>query len=107
MPNLLVYNSIGSHQQGREGGPAAWTAQGLHTSCPGLLCPGEHLHNTGGKRLPVSSSSLFGVEMMHLTGQLTPASSWAAPSQLGAVLPQPACFIGCMKLRDFILTSGL
>ena len=39
-------------------------------------------------------------EMFILTGQLPPALSWAAPSQLGAAPPQPACFIGCMKLRD-------
>lgn len=33
-------------------------------------------------------------------GQLTPASSWAAPSQLVADPPQSACFIGCLELRQ-------
>ena len=36
----------------------------------------------------------------NLTGQLPPASSWAAPSQIGAVPPQFVCLIGCMGLMD-------
>ena len=33
------------------------------------------------------------------TGQLPPASSWAAPSQLGADSPQSVCLNGCLGLR--------
>ncbi|KAI8747840.1 hypothetical protein BgiBS90_033029, partial [Biomphalaria glabrata] len=33
-----------------------------------------------------------------LTDQLPPASTWAAPSQLGADPPQPACSNGCLEL---------
>ena len=97
----------------------AWATQVLHTICPGLH-PGDdtpalpHGVDTTWEAAITSYKPycLTGVEQgtsvcfrqwersSDLTGQLPPASSWAAPSQIGAVLPQFICLTGCLRLMD-------
>ena len=64
------------------------------------------------QQIPVKSHRSIGIEhgargcsrrwerSTYLTGQLLPPSSWAAPSQLGAVPPRSAILIGCMGIRE-------
>ena len=107
------------HTSNAEGDPDAWAAQVLHIICPGLH-PGEDTpaspHGVDITReAAVTNYTLYcliGIEQgvrgcfrrwersSDFTGQLPPASSWAAPSQIGAVLPQFVCLIGCMRLMD-------
>ena len=66
----------------------------------------------GEQQIPVISHRSIGVEQgargcsrrwersSDFTGQLSPASSWAAPSQEGVVPPRSAILIGCMGIRD-------
>ena len=100
VPNVLGFLSFGAYQQRREGDPDAWATQVLHIICPGLH-PGEDTpaspHSVDTTREAVVTGykpyCSIGVEQSargcfrrwerssDFTGQLPPASSWAAPAR--------------------------
>ena len=117
VPNVLGFLSFGAYQQCREGDPDARATQVLHIICPGLhpeedTSASPHGINTTPEAAVIGYKlyCLTGIEQgtrgcfqwwersSDLTGQLPLASSWAAPSQIGAVPPQFVCLIGCMGL---------
>ena len=92
--------SLGPRRFGREGDPVVWASQGLHTHLPRLAPWRGHSSfavlvrvQHGRQQLRVISPCLIGVELdatgclrrwegsSYPTGQLSPASSWAAPVQ--------------------------
>ena len=101
------------------GDPDAWAIQVLYIICLGLR-PEEDTpvspHGVDTTReaavTAYKSYCLTGIEQgargcfqwwersEDLNGQLLPASSWTASSQIGAVSPQFVCLTGCLRLME-------
>ena len=117
--NVLGFLSFGAYQERREGDADAWATQVLYIICPDLH-PGEDTpasHHGGDTTREAEVTGykpycLIGVDQgargcfrrwerfSDLTGHLPPASSWAAPSQIGAVPPQFVCqLLNSLKAR--------